>query len=141
MSEADSKKDSKEASERRAGQERREQLIPQPKEQRQDQRRQTCVCGTKMTRVEKEVEGLKGVKFTAYECHKCGRVNYIETLPMKMSRLLTTRPITKKLLFLNQSLAVVLPKEITVALEMHKGQEVEISVEGINKIVIRTLEQ
>lgn len=140
MSGEETKKDGQEANERRAGQERRDRIQRKHPELRQDQRRQTCACGAKMNRVEKEIEGLKGTKFAAYECPKCGRVSYIETQAMKMSRLLTTRPVTKKLLSLNQSLGVVLPKEITEALAMHKGQEVEISVEGINKIVIRVIE-
>lgn len=140
MSETGKKEPTKEENERRSTLERRRNYEPRIEDKRQDQRRQNCVCGTKMVRTEKEVEGMKGVKFAAYECPKCGRINYIETKPMKMSRMLTARPIIKKLLNLNQSLGVVLPKEITVDFNLRKGQEVEISVEGINKIVIRIKE-
>lgn len=137
MSDTGKKEPNQDESERRSTLERRRYYEPRIEDKRQDQRRQNCVCGTKMVRTEKEVEGMKGAKYLAYECPKCGRTNYIETMTMKMSRMLTARPIIKKLLHLNQSLGVVLPKEITVDFNLHKGQEVEISVEGINKIVMR----
>jgi hypothetical protein len=122
--------------ERRLLDERRMKLKKPGKDKRQDQRRRVCtVCGHKMVPGQKELEGAPGTKYAALICEHCGNYKFIETVATRTAKVLSIEPAKKKLIRIGKyNLGVTFPTAMTNALGVYETVDVEIKVEGLNKI-------
>lgn len=96
-----------------------------------------CICG-------KTAEYVKNLKFNNYDiegwkCNNCGEIYYN---PEKVERILLLNKLNKKMVKaklgrIRSNLVLRLPKDIETALDLHKGEQVILKVEG-NEIKVVT---
>lgn len=98
-----------------------------------------CKCG-------KIAKYVKHLKFNGYDIDgwKCGSCKEIYYNPEKAEKILLLNKLKKqrfhlKLSKVKSNLILRIPKEVSEALNLHKGEEVEFSLKDINEIVIHPL--
>ncbi|MBW2990614.1 AbrB/MazE/SpoVT family DNA-binding domain-containing protein [Candidatus Woesearchaeota archaeon] len=99
-----------------------------------------CMCG-------KTAKYVKHLKFNNYDldgwkCGACGETYYN---PEKAEKILLLNKLKKhkyhlKLSKVKSNLILRIPKEVSEALNLHKGGEVEFSLKDPNEIIIHPLE-
>jgi len=99
-----------------------------------------CVCG----KIAKYVKNLKfnNCVIDGWKCGSCGEVYYN---PEKAEKILLLNKLKKhkyylKLSKVKSNLILRIPKEVSEALNLRKGEEVEFSLKDTNDIVIHPLE-
>ena len=100
-------------------------------------------CGGKIVhkKMDYSLYGISLGKFPAEVCNKCGEVCFEEEVSRKMTAIAKKKGIwglqaKTKIGQAGTTLDVRLPKKIIDFLDLKKGKEVEIYLEGKNKLVI-----
>lgn len=92
-----------------------------------------------MQKQEIELPGSKQITFPVMICPKCGRHKYIKTMTFLSTRLAGVEPVVKSLGRTGTNYVILIPREIEKALSINDDTQVELAVEGFNRLTVRVL--